>query len=236
MTTLTVAPTAEEATELAAERIAAVIDAQDSCHIALAGGNTPRPAYELLAARVSDWGGVELWLGDERMVPLDSPDSNFRMVSETLLDGIEREPLPRIHAVSTASEPERAADRYAQLLRSHLPGDQPRLSIALLGLGEDAHTASLFPRAPALRERNRLCVAVHGSPKPPPDRVTFTLPVFDVAAQLLILATGEGKAQAVASTLAEPDESAPASLITRARLELIIDEAAAAAVPAEERA
>lgn len=235
MTRLTVTATPAEATDLAAQRIAAVIAGEQPAHVALAGGNTPRASYERLARTVEDWSNVELWLGDERMVAPDSPDANLRMVSETLVERVAGPP-PVLHPVPTELPADRAAAAYAKLLAERLPGDLPALSVALLGLGPDAHTASLFPGAPALAERSALCVAVHDAPKPPPDRVTLTLPVFAAARRLIVLATGAGKALAVTAMLAAPDPTAPASLIARERLELIVDEAAAGAVPAAGRA
>ncbi len=197
-----------------------------TAHLALAGGNTPRPAYVELAGLVDDWGGVELWLGDERLVPLDHPDSNYRLAEETLGGtGV------LIHPMETGGSAEAAADAYGELLAERIPADDegvPRLELALLGLGEDGHTASLFPGNAALEITGRLVVAVHDSPKPPPDRVSLSLEVLRGARAAVILAVGDGKAGPVARIMAGPDEATPASLLATGQLELITDRPAAA--------
>jgi 6-phosphogluconolactonase len=230
MAQVTVTDAPPEATDLAAERLAEVIAAGQRegrrVHVSVAGGNTPRATYRRLAALVDDWEGVELWLGDERMVPPDDPESNYRLLSETLL-----EPTGALaHAVPTGGSAEEAASAYAREIRQRIPAGPdgvPALDFALLGLGEDGHTASLFPHAPALDVRGEVCVAVHDAPKPPPDRVSLTLDVLRAARRSLILAVGDGKASAVAGVLTGPDPGVPASLLADGSLELIVDRAAA---------
>jgi 6-phosphogluconolactonase len=238
MARATVTETASEATDLAAERLAAAIAAGRhegrSVHLSLAGGVTPRATYERVAGMVDDWDGIELWLGDERMVPADDPQSNYRLVSETLLDGTGAIG----HPVPTRGSAEEAARAYSAEIRGRVqagPSGIPTLDFALLGLGEDGHTASLFPHAPALEARGEVCVAVHDSPKPPPDRVTLTLDVLSAARSSAILAVGEGKARAAAAVLAGANPGVPASLLADGPLELILDEAAAAQLPADVR-
>jgi 6-phosphogluconolactonase len=236
MIQLTVAGDADAAARTTAERVAAVIAEaraeRGTAHISLAGGRTPARAYRLLAQHVSDWSGVHLWFGDERCVPLDDPDSNYKMVIDDLLAGASQPP-PTIHPVTEAAlDPATAADAYAQELRDELGvGDgPPRLDLALLGLGEDGHTASLFPDDPVLEEQERLCVPVHGT-KPPFDRITLTLPVLRAARRAIILAEGTGKAWAIGQLLAGPSPRIPASLLDHdgAEIELIVDRAAAPA-------
>lgn len=237
MTQLTVTASEHEAIELAAQRMRTAIRPGQPAHLALAGGNTPRPAYALLAEQVENWTGVELWLGDERMVPATDPQSNAAMIEQSLVAQVKGGP-PLLQTVKTELTAEHAADDYGQRLSARLEhgaDHPPVLDLSLLGLGEDGHTASLFPHAPALRDASSVCVAVHDSPKPPPDRVTLTLPIFAAARNLVMLATGAGKADAVAAMLAEPDEAVPASLLARERLELIVDAAAATRVPAGRR-
>jgi 6-phosphogluconolactonase len=234
---LTVVEDAEAAAHACAERTAAAIaDARAQrgvAHVALAGGSTPSRAYELLAGLVADWSGVHLWLGDERCVPLDDPDSNARLVRETLIAGLPSgAPAPTLRTVPGVGDgdPPSAAAAYERALRAEIPGSPlPQLDLALLGLGEDGHTASLFPDDPVLGERERLVVAVRGR-KPPPDRVTFTLPLLRAARAIVVLTAGAGKADAVAGMLAGPSPHVPASLLGEgATVELIADRAAAAA-------
>jgi 6-phosphogluconolactonase len=239
MARLTVTETAAEAADTAARRLADAIAAgrreERVVHLSLAGGGTPRAAYERLVSLVEDWEGVELWLGDERLVPPDDPESNFRMLSESLLGrtGAVAHPVP------TEGSAEEAAAAYAKELREQVPSGSdglPVLDFALLGLGEDGHTASLFPDAPALDARGEVCVAVHDAPKPPPDRVSLTLDVLRAARGASILADGPGKAHPVAMVLEGPDPHVPASLLADGPIELILDRAAAQELPAETRA
>ena len=234
MPQVTVTDTPPQATDLAAQRLAEAIAAGRgqgrAVHLSLAGGTTPRATYERLATLVDDWEGVELWLGDERMVPPDDPESNYRLLSETLL-----QPTGAVgHAVPTDGSAEEAASAYARDIRQRVPAGAdgvPALDLALLGLGEDGHTASLFPDAPALDVRGEVCVAVHDAPKPPPDRVSLTLDVLRAARASLILAVGNGKASAVAGVLSGPDPAVPASLLADGPLELIVDRTAAGEIP-----
>ncbi len=230
MARVTVTDRRPEATDLAAERLADAIAAGrrqgSTVHLSLAGGTTPRATYERLATLVDDWEGVELWLGDERLVPPDDPESNYRLVAETLLQGTGA----MAHAVPTGGTTEEAADAYARMIRRRVPArpdGMPALDLALLGLGEDGHVASLFPHAAALNARGEICVAVHDAPKPPPDRVSLTLEVLRAARSALVLAVGEGKARAAEAALSGPDPGVPASLLADGALELILDRAAA---------
>jgi 6-phosphogluconolactonase/glucosamine-6-phosphate isomerase/deaminase len=128
-------------------------------HVALSGGSTPRRAYELAAQSDADLSAATLWLGDERVVPLDDERCNLRMVRESLTDRLPQERRPRLMAVDTALGHDAAAAAYETLLRETL-GNHPRLDLALLGLGPDGHTASLFPGKPAVQESRRLVVGV----------------------------------------------------------------------------
>lgn len=236
MTTITPTHDAEEAARTCAERIAEAIDEaradRGAAHVSLAGGRTPGRTYELLAEHVDDWSGVHLWFGDERCVPLDDPDSNHRLVARTLLDALAERGVapPEVHAVAgAAGEPAAAAAEYERDLRAALPAVDgvPVLDLALLGLGEDGHTASLFPNDAALGERERLCVPVHGS-KPPFARVSLTLPVLRAARRIVVLTAGAGKAWAVGAMLAGPSPRVPASLLADGgQVELIADREAA---------
>jgi 6-phosphogluconolactonase len=232
MTRLTTVADAEAAAARAAEVIARhLTDARERrgiAHLSLAGGSTPRRAYELLAPLL-DWDGVHLWFGDERCVGPQDPESNYRMVAESLLARADV-PVDQVHRVLGEEGPDDAADAYAAELRAHVAPDaqgMPVLDVAHLGLGEDGHTASLFPDHPALDVEDAPCVAVRDSPKPPPERVSLTLPVLRAARSTILLTAGAGKAQAVAAVLAGPDRHVPASLLASNRFEVIVDDAAA---------
>lgn len=234
MTRLTVEPTPEAAARRAALRLADAIvaarQARGRADVALAGGSTPRRAYELVGAELDDWEGVHLWFGDERAVGPDDPESNCRMVSETLL-ATAAIPAERVHRVLGELGAEKAAAAYREELAVLVaePGGLPVLDLALLGMGPDGHTASLFPHHPALRAPDGLsCVAVHDAPKPPPDRVTLTLSTLRAARGRLLLTTGEAKVRAVAAVLAGPDPAVPASLLGGPETELLVDTAAVA--------
>jgi 6-phosphogluconolactonase len=190
-----------------AEHAAALIDQRifhsraydEPLHIALAGGATPRRAYELLAESEGSWKHVHLWLGDERCVPPDHPDSNARMVRESLLAGDRAEP-PVLHVVPSPEIAEDAAWLYGLQLREQLPDGI--FDIVLLGMGPDGHTCSLFPGHPVLDVTQAPVAPVRDAPKPPPERVTLTVPVIQAARVTLLLATGEEKRDALARALA----------------------------------
>jgi 6-phosphogluconolactonase len=232
MIALTVADDEDAAARTTAERIASAIAAARAergvAHVALAGGRTPGRTYRRLAHLPVDWRDVHLWLGDERAVPPGDPDSNERLVRDTLL-AEPLDPPPLLHSVrGVDADPAAAAAAYEAELRALVPGDPPRLDVALLGLGEDGHTASLFPDDAALEEDERLCVAVHGL-KPPFGRVTMTLPLLRAARKLILLAEGAGKAWAIGVTLNGPSARVPASLLADANVELITDRTGAPA-------
>jgi 6-phosphogluconolactonase len=196
----------------AAERLAAAAGAGG--HIALAGGSTPRAAYERAAAMDVDWGGATVWYGDERCVPPDHEHSNYRMTREALLDRLAGS-APAVERMEAEHGPHEGAARYEQRLRDKHGEGLPRLDLILNGLGPDAHTASLFPGDAALGERERLAVGVETPGMPPlVSRVTLTLPVMNAAHQVVFLVSGEDKAEAVARAFSGPaDPSAPASLV-----------------------
>ncbi len=228
-------PDAEAVARYAADALAWRIgDARKSgreVHIALAGGGTPRRTYELLADIEAAWNHVHLWLGDERCVPPDHPDSNARMVRESLYANARAEP-PKLHELPSPEVPEDAAWLYGLQIRDAMP--DLVFDIVLLGMGPDGHTASLFPGHPGLRATEAPCIAVRDSPKPPPERVTLTLPVLRRARHTLLLVTGADKREALARTLAG-DESLPLALLGAGLDEVACDPAAAAADPTSSR-
>jgi 6-phosphogluconolactonase len=204
--------------------------------LVLAGGSTPRAAYADFVAAVREVGlslsDVTLWFGDERCVPPDDERSNFLMVRESLL-----EPLGSVVHVAGVRRiegelgPSEAADRYEQALRDAGP---PEFKLLLLGIGPDGHTASLFPDQPTLSERSRLVVGVEQPGLEPfVPRVSLTLPALASARQIVFLASGASKADAVAAAFgpdAEPDPHLPSSMLAPLAREIIVllDGAAAA--------
>lgn len=192
-----------------AETMADVLAARGQCAIALSGGGTPRPVYTALAAperagRI-DWGHVAVYFADERAVPPDHEDSNFRMATEALLSRVAI-PAEHIHRMEAERpDPDAAAAAYER----ELPAT---LDVLVLGMGADGHTASLFPGSAALAEQQRRVVMVD-SPKPPRRRMTITPPVIAAARHVAVLVTGKEKAAAVARAL---DTDTPPSQIPAA--------------------
>ncbi len=225
---------AQSAAAFVEQEIAAARQARGEVHVALGGGSTPKRTYEVLAQNADmDWSGVELWLGDERVVPDDHPESNLRMIREALagaplVDG-------QLHRVPTELGAVDAAAAYDAELRAGTvatAGGLASLDLALQGVGPDGHTASLFPGHPVLEVADRNCAAVLDSPKPPPERVTLTLPVIGLARRILVLVTGEDKAAMVVQIIYGSDPSMPVTLLPRERMVLLCDEAAASLVSA----
>jgi 6-phosphogluconolactonase len=216
----------------AAEVAALLVDvACAGGHVALSGGSSPKRAYELAAESDADLSAATLWLGDERVVPPDDERANVRMVRAALSDRLPEERRPRLMPVDTALGHDAAAAAYESLLRETL-GNHPRLDLALMGLGPDAHTASLFPGKPAVQESQRLVVGVpEAGMEPQVPRVTLTLPLFNTAREVVFLIAGADKAAAVKRAFGTPpDESAPAALVRpgAGTLTVILDAAAAA--------
>ena len=219
-----VVPAAGDAAAAAAALMGETADAGGS--VVLTGGSTPRDAYELVAARHSDWGGVDVWFGDERHVPTSDSRSNQLLAREALLDRLVVPPT--VHPIRTELPAVDAAAEYD----AELAGEP--LDLVLLGLGPDGHTASLFPGMPALDERERLAVATPPGLEPFVERVTLTIPALESGAHVVFLVVGEGKAEAVRRAFAdEPSPRTPASLVRslNGRTTVILDEAAAALLP-----
>jgi 6-phosphogluconolactonase len=208
-----------------AEELARV--AREGGHVAVSGGASPRPAYERAAARAPDWSAVTLWWADERCVPPEDARSNYRLVRETLLDGLSRPPaVRRVHGELPAEE---AAAAYDEEIRG------VHLDLALLGIGSDGHTASLFPGSPALAETERAAVAAEPGLEPLVPRVTLTIPTLSAARLVVFLVVGEEKAEAAARAFGgRPDPATPASLVRSAagRTVAVLDAAAASRLAA----
>jgi 6-phosphogluconolactonase len=182
-------------------------------HIVLAGGSTPRAAYQRAASAGTSWSRATAWFGDERCVPPEDERSNYAMAKAALLDALG-EASPAVKRIRGELGPTPAADDYEHELRSAGP---PKFDLVLLGLGPDGHTASLFPDQDALAERSRLAVGVEEPGREPMvSRVTLTLPALASAREIVFLVTGAEKADAVAAAFgpdAKPDPHVPASLL-----------------------
>jgi 6-phosphogluconolactonase len=238
MTRLTSCPDPESVAERACAHIERVLTTargeRGAAHLALSGGTTPGRTYELLGARATDLSDVDIWFADERCVGPEDSESNYLLARQTLLDSAPDIDAKRVHRMEGELGPEQGAERYARELREHAPIEEGLavLDVIVLGIGPDAHVASLFPGAPTLdAEAPELCLGVHDSPKPPPERITLTLPVLRAAQRCVLLATGAGKADAVDAMLAEPSRHVPASLLRRERLSVIVDDAASPEPP-----
>jgi 6-phosphogluconolactonase len=206
-----------------------VAAAEAGGHIVLTGGSTPRDAYQRAARSRDAWRGATLWFGDERCVPPDDALSNYKLADEALferLNGIR----PTVHRMRGELGPAAAADDYERQL---LDAGPPRFDLLLLGLGPDAHIASLFPDQESLSERSRLVLGVEQAGHEPfVPRVTMTLKALTLARSILFLVAGESKAEAVAAAFgpeAKPDPHVPASLLPPLADEVtvLLDEAAA---------
>ena len=205
---------AQQAAHDLAVAIAQARAERGAAHVALAGGTTPLRCYELLDGVLRDWRGVHLWYGDERCVPFDDPDSNHGQVKERL-----RAPGAVWHPMPATLGPAEGAIAYGRELGATV------LDVCHLGLGPDGHTASLFPGSAQLMATS-VAVGVTDSPKPPPNRITLTLPKINGSRQIVLLVTGEGKYEALGRTRGPESADTPASLLDRDRLTIMADRAA----------
>jgi len=186
-----------------ATKVGAAIDERGRFAVALAGGSTPKATYEILArdyANRLDWSRVHVFFGDERTVPPEHEDSNYRMANETLLS---RVPVGSVHRMRSELPPAEAAAAYEEELREFFgtSDEPPSLDLILLGIGEDGHTASLFPETSALEVHDRWVVA-NPVLKLETTRLTLTVPVINAARAVNFLVAGEGKAEALNEILA----------------------------------
>ena len=232
---LDVAPDAAQLARRCAERVASLIDLaldeRDRAQVALSGGSTPAAAYRLLNAEHLPWNRVDVVLGDERWVAPDDPASNARMLHETLLaQGPASQacfyPVPTERQTPLAS-----AEAFELIVRQLGSGDPPVLDLILLGLGDDGHTASLFPGSAAAGITDRAVAVGEGKGL---ERITLTAPVLSAARQVILLVSGTGKQEALRRLL-DPQESplrTPAKLVQPSRPVIILADAAAAGLVA----
>jgi 6-phosphogluconolactonase len=182
---------AEEAARRISDSARRAIHARGRFLCVLAGGRTPLAAYERLVYRPEDWARWHLFLGDERCLPPEDPERNSRAIALALTERVAI-PSENLHWIPAESGAESAADRYDALIADRMPFD-----LTLLGMGEDGHTASLFPGH--VTPTSARAAPVHEAPKPPPDRVTLTLLSLAAAPERLILVTGAGKREVLAA-------------------------------------
>ncbi len=229
---LVVADTADDLARRTAQAIGSALDLvlaqRDRAQIALAGGETPKATYRQLGQQHLPWGRVDVLLGDERWVGSDDPSSNARMLRETLMAAGPGSHAC-LHAVPTAmADPEQGARAYGALLQQLCTGTPPELDLVLLGLGDDGHTASLFPGTTATKVVDRSVTLGEGKGLP---RVTLTAPTLSAARQVVFLVSGAGKVEALRRLLdpLESPERTPAKLVApRTEVLILADRAAAA--------
>jgi 6-phosphogluconolactonase len=219
--------------ELVTEKMQAAIAARGLCTIALAGGGTPKPLYEAIATQSLPWDKIHVFWGDERYVPPDHPDSNQRMARQAWLERVEF-PEENIHPMPTgADDPAADAERHEAQLREFFksePGEIPTFDIILLGIGDDAHTASLFPHTAALEVRDRLVTEGNKDGNP---RITFSVPLINQARCVLFLVVAASKQTALQNIFAESADPMkyPARLIQpQGELYWLLDREAGAAI------
>jgi 6-phosphogluconolactonase len=232
----------------AARLITKIVDAQaarGSASVVLTGGRNGNALLAALAGSPArdavDWARLDLWWGDERYLPEGDPERNVTQARQALLDAVPLDPA-RVHAMpasdgASGGDADAAAEEYARELAGAAdPQDRlrvPSFDVLLLGVGPDTHVASLFPEHPGVRETEATVIAVHGAPKPPPTRLSLTLPAIRQAREVWLLAAGEDKANAAAIALSGAGEiQAPAAGARgRSRTLWLLDRAAAATLP-----
>jgi 6-phosphogluconolactonase len=221
----------DDPAEDCASRLAAAAAA--GSHIAVTGGSTPRVCYQRVAGMDVDWSEATVWFSDERCVPPDDELSNYGMVKNALLDELPAADAggPVVKRMRGEQGPHAGAEDYERELRGALGEELPRLDVIMLGLGPDAHVASLFPNQPTLQVQDRLAVGVEeAGMEPYVPRISLTLPVINAARAVVFLVTGKDKADAVARAFGgEPTPDAPGSLVrpNAGTLTLLLDPAAA---------
>jgi 6-phosphogluconolactonase len=235
---------ARRAAEFFAEKCAAAAAMRGRARLAISGGSTPKAAFALLGDPAQPWRAkmpwekLDLWWVDERCVPPDDADSNYRMTRQALLDKVPLKP-EQIHRMEGELDPAQAAARYEMQLRNRFglkDTELPHFDLLQLGMGPDGHTASLFPHTEALKEKSRLVVPNHVETVKDSWRVTLTQPVIDNAAEVFFLIGGTDKAQILKEVLlgVHDPERLPSQSIAPASgiLTLLLDKAAAALLPA----
>ena len=235
-----ISSTKQKTAESFANWLVALINSSNSLHVSLSGGSTPKIVFDELASRnlsKSDWAKVHLYWGDERCVPPEDSESNYRMTVEHLLSKIEI-PGNNVHRIRGEENPTQEAERYTQVLKKNLPAADgfPRFDLVILGMGDDGHTASIFPYEIGLWNADQLCeVAEH--PETGQKRITITGRIINHAANVAFLVTGESKAVKVGEIIDERGsfKSYPANLVhpLKGNLYWFLDEAGAAGITSQ---
>lgn len=215
---------AEAAASAIAERLRAAVAASGEASLVLTGGNTPAAIYRALATRNVPWPQIGIYFGDERAVPPSDADSNYKMAQANLLANLPSEPRCVERMQGELADLEQEAVRYAALLPE-------RVTLLLLGVGEDGHIASLFPGLPEAHETARRVVVVKNSPKPPPTRLTITPRVVAAAESIFVLAAGATKQDALHAAFSRTDSPLPVALARRGTF--FLDAAAASRLRSE---
>ena len=228
---------------LFASHVEQAVATRGVARVAISGGSTPKVMFELLAdpakpfAETIPWDKLQLFWVDERCVPPDHPESNYRMTNEALLSKVGILPQ-NVFRMEGELDPEEAANRYEATIRNSMKlegAESPHFDLVLLGMGDDGHTASLFPHTAAINEMARLVVANH-VPQKDTWRISLTWPVINTAAEVAFEIVGAGKAGILAQVLTGPrdPETLPSQLIrpSNGKLLFLLDEAAAARLPA----
>lgn len=222
---------AQKAADLIIEQAQAAIEARGTWSFVLSGGGTPKPVYQALAERKGeiDWQNTFIFFGDERCVPPDHPESNYRMAKEAFLDAVPIE-QQNIFRMIAEIGPKEAAEDYQGMIEAHFFKAEKRFDTLLLGLGNDGHTASLFPGEPALKEDTAWVVPSH-NPHNQTERLTLTFPAINSARNILFLVTGESKAPVIADVIQNPSgfPNYPAKqvIVTESAPTWLLDQAAA---------
>jgi len=226
---------AAKATDIFKSIVLETLEQRDVCNLALSGGTTPRSMYHHLADHalgdVIPWSKVEVYFGDERDVPQDDVESNFGMAQRVLLDHAPID-WSRVHAMRADAEDIDAASReYENTIRRLVPAGPngiPQFDLIMLGMGGDGHVASLFPHTDILEEPQRLVVACH-VPVLGRNRMTFTFPLINAARNILLLVTGDDKAEVVERIFKQGDQALPAARVApqHGTMHVVLDTAAA---------
>lgn len=226
----------QESAAYISDIVQTTLNEQNKCTLVLAGGSTPKGLYKTLASHEYqekiDWSNVHLFWGDERCVPPDHHDSNYRMAREALLDQIDI-PQENVHRIPAEKEPAQAASEYEKTIKRLFGGTShlPEFDVILLGIGEDGHTASLFPGTTAIDENERWVTEVH-VPQLDTHRITMTFPVINNGKNVIFLVSGSSKSTIMKKIYERTDTTFPSARVSpvNGSLVYLLDKAAGANV------